>query len=105
MQTALDLTVLAMIYLPTFYIFKAGVFSGSSDPSVWASAGLENYVTNFAKDESDLLKVWFPANLVCFSVPLYMRLPVRHIYCELCVDCISVIQKRRTLSRYMIYII
>ena len=78
-QTSLDLTVLTVVYLPTFYIFKAGVFSGSSDPSVWASAGLENYVTNFAKDESDLLKVWFPANLVCFSVLLYMRLPVRHI--------------------------
>ncbi len=79
LQTALDLTVLTFIYLPTFYIFKAGVFSGSADPGVWTSTGLENYVTNFAKDEADLLKVWFPADLVCFSVPLYLRLPVRHV--------------------------
>jgi hypothetical protein len=78
-QTALDLTVLSFIYLPTFYIFKAGVFSGSTDPSVWTSSGLESYTTNFAKDEVDLLRVWFPADLVCFSVPLYLRLPVRHV--------------------------
>ena len=78
-QTALDMAVLTAIYLPTFYIFKAGVFSGSMDPAVWASTGLESYTTNFAKDEFDLIRVWLPADLVCFSVPLYLRLPVRHI--------------------------
>lgn len=78
-QTALDLTVLTFIYLPTFYIFKASVFSGSFDPSVWISSGLNNYQLNFSKDEVDLIKVWLPADLVCFSVPLYLRLPVRHI--------------------------
>ena len=78
-QTALDLTVLTLIYLPTFYIFKAGVFSGSADPTVWASTGLEAYTSNFAKDEFDLIRVWLPADLVCFSVPLYLRLPVRHV--------------------------
>jgi hypothetical protein len=78
-QTAVDLTVLTLIYLPTFYIFKAGVFSGSLDPSVWTSSGIETYQQNFAKDEFDLIRVWLPADLVCFSVPLYLRLPVRHM--------------------------
>lgn len=78
-QTALDLGVLTAIYLPTFYMFKASVFSGSADPIVWASTGLDNYQMNFAKDEFDLLRVWFPADLICFSVPLYLRLPVRHV--------------------------
>jgi len=78
-QTALDLTVLTLIYLPTFYIFKAGVFTGSMDPSVWVSSGLGSYQANFAKDELDLVRVWLPADLVCFSVPLYLRLPVRHV--------------------------
>ena len=78
-QTGLDLTVLTFVYLPTFYIFKAGVFSGSMDPSVWFSTGFDNYQMNFSKDEADLIKVWLPADLVCFSVPLYLRLPVRHI--------------------------
>ena len=78
-QTGLDLTVLTLVYLPTFYIFKAGVFSGSMDPSVWFATGIDNFATNFSKDEADLLKVWLPADLVCFSVPLYLRLPVRHV--------------------------
>eukprot|EP00577_Skeletonema_sp_RCC1716_P018709 CAMPEP_0113375260 /NCGR_PEP_ID=MMETSP0013_2-20120614/2011_1 /TAXON_ID=2843 ORGANISM="Skeletonema costatum, Strain 1716" /NCGR_SAMPLE_ID=MMETSP0013_2 /ASSEMBLY_ACC=CAM_ASM_000158 /LENGTH=268 /DNA_ID=CAMNT_0000257283 /DNA_START=109 /DNA_END=915 /DNA_ORIENTATION=+ /assembly_acc=CAM_ASM_000158 len=78
-QTALDLTVLTFIYLPTFYVFKAGVFSGSADPAVWLSSGLDSYTTNFSKDEFDLVRVWAPADLVCFSVPLYLRLPVRHV--------------------------
>lgn len=78
-QTALDLGVLTAIYLPTFYIFKASVFGGSADPMDWATLGFQNYQTNFAKDEWDLIRVWFPADLVCFSVPLYLRLPVRHI--------------------------
>ena len=78
-QTALDLAVLTAIYLPTFYVFKAGVFSGSADPSVWLGTGLQNYQANFAKDEFDLVRVWLPADLVCFAVPLYLRLPVRHV--------------------------
>ena len=78
-QTALDLTVLTLVYLPTFYIFKASVFCGSLDPSVWISSGIDNFQSNFAKDEFDLIRVWFPADLVCFSVPLYLRLPVRHV--------------------------
>ena len=78
-QTVLDLTVLTLIYLPTFYVFKASVFSGSLDPGVWADTGLGNYQSNFAKDEFDLIRVWLPADLVCFSVPLYLRLPVRHV--------------------------
>lgn len=76
-QTGLDLTVLTLVYLPTFYIFKASVFSGSLDPSDWFSIGVDTYVTNFGKDETDLLKVWLPADLICFSVPLYLRMPVR----------------------------
>jgi hypothetical protein len=78
-QTALDLAVLTAIYLPTFYIFKASVFSGSVDPSVWFHSGLDSFQTNFAKDERDLIAVWLPADLVCFSVPLYLRLPARHV--------------------------
>jgi hypothetical protein len=78
-QTALDLAVLTFVYLPTFYVFKAGVFSGTMDPSIWWSKGIESYSTNFQKDEFDLIRVWAPADIVCFSVPLYLRLPVRHI--------------------------
>lgn len=76
-QTGLDLTILTLVYLPAFYIFKASLFSGSSDPTEWFSTGVDTYATNFEKDEADLLKVWLPADLICFSVPLYLRMPVR----------------------------
>lgn len=76
-QTTLDLTILTLIYLPAFYIFKASVFSGMSDPSAWFHNGVDTYTMNFGKDEADLLKVWLPADIICFSVPLYLRMPVR----------------------------
>ncbi|KAL3943736.1 MAG: hypothetical protein SGBAC_002206 [Bacillariaceae sp.] len=72
-QTGLDLMVLIFIYLPTFYIFKASVFLGSLRPSVWFETGLDQCHANFSKDEVDLIKIWLPADLVCFSVPLYLR--------------------------------
>mmetsp|Transcript_16833 Transcript_16833/g.31881 ORF Transcript_16833/g.31881 Transcript_16833/m.31881 type:complete len:311 (-) Transcript_16833:2493-3425(-) len=78
-QTALDLFVLTLVYLPTFYVFKEGVFSGSNDPSFWMRSGIEKWQQNFSKDELDLIRVWMPADLICFSVPLYLRMPVRHI--------------------------
>lgn len=78
-QTGLDLAVLTFVYLPTFYVFKASVFSGTMDPTMWWSKGIESYVSNFQKDEFDLIRVWAPADIVCFSVPLYLRLPVRHV--------------------------
>jgi len=77
-QTALDLTVLTLVYLPTFYIFKASVFSHSGyDPHVWFDSGLSSYMENFSKDESALIQVWLPADIICFSVPLYLRMPAR----------------------------
>ena len=78
-QTALDIAVATAVYLPTFYIFKASVFEGTFDPTVWFSVGWDDYLTNFMKDEFDLVRVWLPADLVCFSVAMYLRLPVRHI--------------------------
>lgn len=58
-QVALDLTVLTLVYLPTFYVFKAGVFHDPAvtDPAQWVAQGLGSYQANFAKDEVDLLKV------------------------------------------------
>lgn len=77
-QTFVDMTVSTIVYLPTFYMFQAAVFSGSTDPSVWLSQAFDNLNNNFSKDEVDLIKIWGPADLVCFSVPLYLRLPSRH---------------------------
>lgn len=76
-QTAMDLAVLGAAYLPAFYIFQASVFGGTN-PMEWLRAGLTRYQDNFASDALKIVRIWLPADLLCFSVPLYLRLPVRH---------------------------
>ena len=107
------------MYLPTFYVFKAGVFSTAWDASEWVKGGIGDSAVStqsqpaqpalhpitplrlrklhpkleqgqFAlpgcsfqhgfssQDVFDVFRVWGPADLVCFSVPLWLRLPVRH---------------------------
>ena len=151
LQIALDMVVLAFVYLPTFYIFKANAFSPNYDnlirlvqanliftfslffffriffrflfissfvnyffgdvaltfmihvfpfihstrpphsppnfpisslpllPSC-AQVGLEQYREGFPNDLPALLTCWVPADLVCFSIALHLRLPIRHIW-------------------------
>ena len=66
-------------FLPTFYVFKAAVFSDVVSVQAWVSTGFGNYTKNCWKDWYDVVRVWAPADIVCFSVPLYLRLPVRHV--------------------------
>jgi hypothetical protein len=78
-QIVADLTVMVFVYLPTFYVFKGFVFGSTWSPQDWVSDGLGNYTKNWNKDVYDVLRVWGPTDVVCFSVPMYLRLPVRHI--------------------------
>jgi hypothetical protein len=78
-QCVTDLTVMVFVYLPTFYVFKGFVFSDSWRPQDWVNNGLSNYKKNFSQDSVTTLKVWGPSDLLCFSVPMYLRLPVRHV--------------------------
>jgi len=78
-QTVLDMGVLTFVYLPTFYVFKSAVFSSSWDVQQWGETGVNSYLKNWNKDVYDLVRVWVPADLICFSVALYLRLPVRHL--------------------------
>jgi len=77
-QTGVDLAVFTLCYLPSFYMLKAAIFSGSAEPLVWAESGLAAYREGLGKDGIDGLRCWLPADLICFSVPLYQRLPCRH---------------------------
>jgi len=78
-QIGLDLGMLCFVYLPAFYTFKAAVFSSTYDVTEWVKTGTTSYTKNFQKDAYDVIRVWGPADVCCFSVPLYLRLPVRHI--------------------------
>lgn len=78
-QVVVDLTVMCTVYLPTFYVFKGFVFGSTWNPQEWVSTGLGNYTKNIQKDVYDVVRVWGPTDVVCFSVPMYLRLPVRHV--------------------------
>jgi hypothetical protein len=45
-----------------------------------AQVGLEQYREGFPNDLPALLTCWVPADLVCFSIALHLRLPIRHIW-------------------------
>ena len=78
-QVMLDLMIMSSIYLPTYYTFKASIFSSTIDPTMWLLDGFTTYESHFCRDETDLLRVWLPADLLCFSVPLILRLPLRQV--------------------------
>ena len=77
-QVALDVSVLVSIYLPVFYVLKSLVFTGGTDPVHIVKTGLTNLKQNWARDGLALTKTWVPFDLMCFSVPLWLRLPMRH---------------------------
>lgn len=70
---------LPLVYLPTFYVVKEMVLGGKANPAEWAADGVNKYLTNWWVDVPQLIYVWTPTDLVCFSVPLYLRMPLRHV--------------------------
>ena len=79
-QVALDNAVLVSLYLPVFYSLKACVFVGGTNPIKWVTEGLGNLRSNWASDAYQITRLWIPLDFLCFSVPLYLRLPIRHIF-------------------------
>lgn len=79
-QVTLDVGMLLSVYLPVFYVFKASVFCGTMDPAQWFSTGISNWTGNFTSDAVDVIRVLGTADVICFSVPLWLRLPVRHVF-------------------------
>mmetsp|Transcript_18984 Transcript_18984/g.28667 ORF Transcript_18984/g.28667 Transcript_18984/m.28667 type:complete len:218 (-) Transcript_18984:263-916(-) len=70
---------LPFMYYPTFYVVKEGVQGGSSSPDAWIKNGFTKYISNFVPDQKAMLSVWFPADIIIFSVPIWLRLPTRHV--------------------------
>jgi hypothetical protein len=75
-QVLLDLAVLLVVYLPTFHIFREAMMGSSGDD--WLAVGLSSFACSFVHDAVEVLRVWAPADMVCFSLPIHQRLPVRH---------------------------
>jgi len=71
---------LVFIYLPCFYIVKESVQGKDGiNPVAWVQNGVNKFWTNFWTDAPVLVKVWVPADILCFSIPMYLRMPVRHL--------------------------
>ena len=79
-QVLLDNSILVTCYIPVFYILKASIFTGSSNPVDWVKTGTTNLKENWSVDAARQVSVWIPLDFLCFSVPLYLRLPIRHIF-------------------------
>ena len=76
-QIALDIFVILTVYLPTFHVFREALTSGGGDVNA-LHAGMQNCASHFVADASEVLRVWLPADVLCFSLPLHWRLPVRN---------------------------
>ena len=78
-QNALDLFVVnPLLYYPCFYSFKA-VFFGDDEallPARVRTALLDHYPDTFLEDNFGMGFFWAPANLIIFSVPMHLRIPV-----------------------------
>ena len=94
MQIALNLTILSCVYLPTFYLFKAVFFGDCSLMSCFGDSW-GTYTENFENDLAPLLKCWGPADLLCFSVPLYLRIPIRHVVSFCWTIYFSIVQSKK----------
>ncbi|GHP06068.1 hypothetical protein PPROV_000481500 [Pycnococcus provasolii] len=79
-QIAFDVVIhLPFMYLPTFMVVKEFVQGKTWNPVDWVKDASAKYIKNFATDVKTMTMVWLPADIIIFSVPLYLRLPVRHV--------------------------
>merc|ERR1719333_403004 len=64
-------------YFPAFYFIKSVVQGGCP----WYShfqTGLRRYWSNIIPDNLSSCAVWFPADIVIFAMPMYLRMPMEH---------------------------
>jgi len=86
-QLAADALILQPVfYWPTFYIFKESLMSDSEDAVEGESftAVLERFVARYTntfwEDNFGMTYFWVPANVIIFSVPLHLRMPLTHFF-------------------------
>jgi hypothetical protein len=79
-QVAFDLLIhLPLMYFPAFYTVKELVQGNSYNPVDWVVNGCTKYYNNMTTDLTKLWALWGPADIILFSVPMYLRMPLRHI--------------------------
>lgn len=77
-QTLLDNFIhYTFIYFPVFYTFKTWLQS-TPDQGNTVVRALEKYKTNCVKDNLSMWSLWIPGDLLVYSCPIWMRLPLNH---------------------------
>jgi len=66
------------MYFPSFYLLKESLQIGTINPASTIPGAAQKYRDNFFKDQQAMLSVVFPTNIISFSAPLWLRLPIRH---------------------------
>jgi len=79
-QICFDVFVhLPFMYFPAFYTTKEFCQGTSWNPLDWVKDGCTKYYNNFAKDTWAMFCLWGPADCILFSLPMWLRMPARHI--------------------------
>mmetsp|Transcript_10549 Transcript_10549/g.25679 ORF Transcript_10549/g.25679 Transcript_10549/m.25679 type:complete len:136 (-) Transcript_10549:198-605(-) len=79
-QVGFDVLVhMPFMYFPTFYAIKEFVHGHSWNPTDWVRDGCTKYYHNFSKDFTAMFQLWAPADAVLFSLPMWLRMPCRHV--------------------------
>ena len=79
-QVLFDVFVhLPFMYFPAFYTAKEFCQGTSWNPVDWVKDGCSKYYKNFAKDTYAMFCLWAPADVVLFSLPIWLRMPCRHV--------------------------
>lgn len=80
-QIALDFVMIQpFMYFPVFYGFKSIVDEPDESQRHLSriARSFENWKTNFVSDNVGMMAFWLPADIVIYSVPLWLRLPLNH---------------------------
>ena len=78
-QAATDIFFhLPFMYFPVFYTVKESL-QGTGGGLSWMREGFKAYRQNFWADAKVAALVWGPADCIIFAVPMWLRLPSRHV--------------------------
>eukprot|EP00040_Diaphanoeca_grandis_P029815 m.175373 g.175373 ORF g.175373 m.175373 type:complete len:274 (+) comp31815_c0_seq1:270-1091(+) len=83
-QVALDILVInPVLYWPTFYLFKSMSFRDPDDTrttlQIFSDTLTVKYPQTFLEDNFGMGFFWIPANIIIFSCPIHLRMPINHL--------------------------
>jgi hypothetical protein len=69
-----------IIYFPVFYVFKQSIQKSDGDASMGdvLQSAMRKYRTNCIEDNLKMWALWIPGDLVVYSAPMWLRLPLNH---------------------------